>query len=429
MKRFLIIGAFVFLYVSLALAEIINIDLKPTYANDVWFDFTNGVVKEEPSNNWDIALQVNTQDAGIFINSHNNCKLWVVPNADWDMWDQPLDTTGMTAEWTEGFNSTETWAVGAFNLGQNGFMTNGDFGWGEYNMATHSISGTKIFVLKLVSNKYVKIMVESLSGGIYSLKWSNLDNSDETLLNVRKNDYKDRLFAYVQIPSANIIDREPALSTWALLFGKYIGLTPNQAGDLLPYGLNGVRTNPAYRTARISGVPTLDAKAPFLDDENYTKNIARIGSDWKKLNPVTFSFSIVDSLTFFVTKDLNGADQPNINKIVFKTFEGSSSGKLSFELNGTTSVSEQEYFSQNVNIYPSITTSNSEINFEFPSDLTGDVKITLMDLNGRTISNANFSNEFSNGIGRLQLPTLSAGSYLIRIQNNQSLVLKNIIVY
>ncbi len=413
---------------SFAYSAEVEIDLTAGYANDVWYDFSNGVVKSEPGNNWDLAVQTNTQDAGVWINSHNGCKAWVVPNSNGDTWGDVIDTTGMDQTWVQGYNSEESWAIGSLNLGMNGFETNGDFGWGEYNMATHSVSGNKVFVVKLVNKTYIRLMVESLFGGTFSLKWADLDGSNERLLDVKKSNYANKLFAYIQLADGTVIDREPALDSWALLFGKYIGMTATDTGELLPYGMTGVRTNPSYRTAEVKGVPTSASVAPFLDDENYSSAIATIGSDWKKLNFATFSYFMIDSLTYFVTKDLNGTDQPTVNKIVFKSFIGSSTGKLTFDLNGTTSVSEQQILADNLNIYPSIASKNTEINIELTSEIQGNVSITLMDITGRTISTKNIVNNAANSIEKLLIPAISSGQYIVVVQNNQATIAKTIIV-
>lgn len=429
MKKYFTIITLAVIFSSLAHSAEVEINLTAGYSNDVWYDFNNGVVKTEPSNNWDLAVQTNTQDAGIWINSHNGCQVWVVPNSHGDSWGDVIDTLGMAQTWTQGYNSEETWSIGALNLGMNGFVTGGDFGWGEYNMANHSISGNKVFIVKLVNNTYKQLMVESLFGGVYSLKWADLDGSNERLLDISKSSHANKLFAYIQLADGKLVDREPASDTWALLFGKYIGMVATGTGETMPYGLTGVRTNPRYRTAVVSKVPTNSSKAPFLDDDNYSSLITTVGSNWKVLNYATFSYSIVDSVSYFVTSEMNGTDQPIINKIVFKSFAGSSSGKLTFELNGATSVSSQQLLSDNLIVYPSITSSNSEINIEFTNELQGNVTVTLLDITGRAITSKNFTNDLVNGVEKLFIPSVSAGQYIVMIKTQKAVVAKTIIVY
>ena len=52
MKYLLTIFAVILLITTNSKAELVSIDLKAAYVNDVWFDFNNAVIKSEPSNNW-----------------------------------------------------------------------------------------------------------------------------------------------------------------------------------------------------------------------------------------------------------------------------------------------------------------------------------------------------------------------------------------
>ena len=214
MKNIFTIIVIIAFSISAAKAEKVSVSIGAGYANDVWYSLENGIVKTEPSDNWDIAVQTGAKDAGICINSPNGLLLWAVPDSDEDSWDDAIDTTGMSANWETCNNASENWAIGAFNMGLDGFASGGNFGWGEYNMATHSITGNKVFVLQLDKKTYKRIMIESLMAGTYTIKWADLDGSNEKSSAIAKADYAEKMFAYLDITTNQVLDREPPRSSW-----------------------------------------------------------------------------------------------------------------------------------------------------------------------------------------------------------------------
>jgi len=423
---------FTFLFVCFVISsqlfsEEIEIDLGSGYANDVWYSFKNGVVLTSPNDNWDIAFSTDAQEAGIRINSQKGMALWVVKNSDEDSWEDPIDTTGMSDTWTQGFNSEEQWSLGAFNLGMDGFVTGGDFGWGAYNMVTHSITGNKVFVLKLNEDTYKRIMVDGLKSGVYTIKWADLDGSNEMTKDVPKASFSEQMFAWLDMGNNIFVDREPDFKNWDLVFGKYTALIPMGPTQVVPYGVTGVRMNRSYRAAMVENVPTDESTAPTLNDENYSGEITAIGSDWKKLDYDTFKYVILDSLSYFVTNSMDDDPTPNIMKMVFKTFDGSSTGKLTFELNGSASsvdfVESTEYF----RVYPSITSSNTVITVESILNLNiENSSISIVNMMGETFV-PNYSVN-GNGTAEVNIPKIAAGNYFIIIDNQGTKYFSRIIV-
>ncbi len=412
---------------SALFAEDIEIILGEGYENDLWFHFDNGIVKAEPKDNWDIAVQTGAKDAGIRTNSQKGVNLWVIEGSDGDSWKEDIDTTGMTENWREGHNSTETWSIGAFNLGLDGFQNDGDFGWGMYNMATHSVSGNKVFLIKLADETYKKIMIESLLHGAYTIKWANIDGSNEQKAEVKKSDFNEKLFAYIDLSTGEVLDREPPADSWALLFGKYTAMI-SMGPQTVPYAVTGVRTNPLYRTAKISDVPAEQAVAPDLNEENYLENITEIGSDWKKLDHETFTYNIVENLSYFVTSDDSQSPNPRIDKIVFKEFEGSSTGRLVFRVNGGIN-SIKKITQKEFQIFPNIAERNSIINISFSNwNLSGDYDILLLDRNGSEIIKKSIKGAAANDRLQFTVPSSSAGLYFLGFKTRSGFYAAKLII-
>ena len=430
MKRVFTFATLILIMAYTNLFSIENeIVLGPNYENDVWFSLTDGIVKEEPTNNWDIGFQTYlSQNAGIIINSAKGVMLYVVEGSDGDSWDNPVDTNGMSSSWVKGYNSIETWNVGAFNLGKEGFETGGDYGWGSYNMATHAIAGNKVFIIKLNNTTFKKIMIESLLSGVYTFLVANLDGSNEASVKVKKSDYLNNLYAYVDLSDNSIIGREPAFVSWDLVFSKYTDLIDMGDGSFAAYTVTGVRTHPLQRTAVVTGVPTNQAYAPIINDMNYSTVITSIGSSWKKYNSSTSSYSIVDSVSYFVTLDMNNEINPNISKIVFKSFEGSSTGKIVFDLSGNETTVNEDLL-KSLNVFPSIVDKSSNVNIDLGDYKNQSLKtIKLFNTAGNLVKNISSLQDFSAGKFDISLEELSSGMYYMVFEFENTNLMKKIIV-
>lgn len=427
MFKTITIATFIVILTTVLSAKDSEIILGKGYENDVWYSLENGIVKTEPKDNWDIGVQTGAKDAGIIINSQKGITLWVVDGSDSESWNNIIDTTGMTSNWLSGNNSTQTWAIGAFNLDLDGFETGGDFGWGLYDMASHSVSGSKVFVIKLNSDTYKKIMIESLFGGIYTIKWANFDGTDEQTIEINKNDYNNKMFIYLDIIGNQIVDREPDANSWALLFGKYTAMLAS--GDkVVPCSVTGVRTNSNYRTAVVSEVPVSSSKAPELNQENYSTNIANIGYEWKELDNQTMRYKIVDNLTFFITNEADAASAPTIHKIVFKEFEGSATGKLVFGLDDETNYISEINGIEPI-VAPNIAESNSFVNIDLSNfNPNSKIRIRVYDQNGGELIKRDV-NPVQSGKGyNLQLPSVSVGLYFVSIDDGNKKYFEKLII-
>ena len=409
-------------------AEEIEINLTQGYGLDIWWHPVTGVVKSEPRDNWDLAFQTG-QKGAIWINSQKGMKLWLVPASDHETFLTYIDTTGMSETWESYNNSVDTWDIGAFNCDKDGFESGGDFGWGAYNMATHNILGDKVFVIKLADNTYKQIFIESLASGTYTVKWADLTGDNETTLVVAKGDYATKNFFYATIKDAKVIDREPAKGTWALIFGKYTGMVTTQTGTKAPYSVTGVRTNAGYNTAKLTDVDPLKVTAPELIADNYSSSITKIGDDWKKLNSQDFSYTIVDKVAYFISNAALGTADAKIDKIVFKSFAGSSTGKLTFLLNPEAGNVDYSFNNNDINVFPAVVSKNSVLNFEYNfENLPNFAKIRLIDMSGAEVITKRFENIGSKGNFELNVPEVSSGVYFAIVETNNALYSYKVVV-
>ena len=375
--------------------------LGNAYRNDVYYSMQSGTVATVPGNNWHIAFAMRNakppmdvmRSTTILVNESRNTELYKSTQTNW----VNFDSTGYKT-WNRPHNSDTSWDVGAFNAD---YITSSNpffYGWGTYSQQTHHIEGNGLIYLvrltKTVNNvpmdsAFKKIRINRL---LFDTQWvftiANLDGSDSNTVTINKKDFAGKLFAYYNMVSNTVIDREP--TNWDLLFTRYATFI-TQFGQTIFSNTTGILQHPTTETAEVWGVFEDSAK---VKNANYSQKMNTIGTDWK-INPGPGQplFVMEDSLTYFVK--LNNNRQYRLN---FRSFSGSSTGTITF-------YKKQEVdfvglFERNVNT-PSIKL--------FPNPASQSVQVSL----GSTISTV----QFFDITGQLKLETLGSGNMTIDISS------------
>ncbi|HTF05802.1 MAG TPA: T9SS type A sorting domain-containing protein [Bacteroidia bacterium] len=312
-----------------------TVSLGAGYANQKWYSLQNDEQGSAPKNNWDIAFECAPYGTSILINSVTGTKLWLYATGDTATWNT-LDTTGMAATWPLKYNSDTSWYFGAFSQPQTSQY---DLGWGIYNPITHFVDGDSLYVIKLANNSYRKIWIKQLNSGSFIFRYGTLDNSFDTTVTVQKSTFSGDLFGYYSLQNNAELDREPAQTSWDILFTQYTTFLPT------PYGVTGVLSNNGVLVAQ--AVP-VDVTTNDWWSQTFVTPINEIGYDWKTLNMSTFQYDITDSLVYFV-QDQAG----DIWKVIFTGFGGSANGNYMFskEKISSTGFNDGEH-QQSFGLYP-----------------------------------------------------------------------------
>lgn len=386
--------------------------LGEDYQDIVYYNLKNGVVKTVPLDSWDIGFEIEGFTASIIANGGKGVQVFVVPHATGEEW-ATIDTNGLAADWTAYINSTRTWHSGAFNLGAD--PNTGDFGWGEYNMATHTVSGTTVFVVLLPDGAVKKFMVEKLKSGVYTIRYANLDNSEEQRAEINKADFVGRNFGYYSLSENQTVDVEPDTDTWDLVFSKYIGLVGQNAD--LPYPVTGIRVNRGLEVAKAEDV---DVETVKPDAYEFEDNISGIGHDWKRFD-LSEGWILQDRLSYFVRA--RGGD---IYKLVFTEFSGSGSGVINFNLfdgNYVTDVFEDADGVAGYGVFPNPAPAQAGITlFYSVEDAYSSLQLEINSLMGQRLLQRRLATGF--GEYRLQIAagTLATGVYMVNIVSNTGLI-------
>lgn len=374
----------------------VNVATGGNYANDVYYSFSNDILKTAPRSSWDIAFKTNQMSVSVLANNGNQVVVYTWPKGTINNW-ETVDTTGMA--WKPMYNSIIDWEYGAFNANTvpgNAF----DYGWGTYNMSTHNITGDSIFIVKLASGAFKKFAVKQKNAiqNLWSFRYANLDGKNDTTITLDGDNYKGKTFIHYSIESNKVVEQEPS-ERWQLLFTRYFDYN-------IPYYVTGVLANSGVKIQQVDGVSQSSFENYKTSDFN--KKLSEIGSDWKKFTGT--AYSVTPDVVYFV-QDTAGVDK-SVWKLYFTGFSGGATGTYSFVkknlgVTGINNISER-----NLTVYPN--PASHEINVIH--DFNGDTEITVYNISGQPVfKTRNIENSGLNK-NTLNISALPAGIYSLHVR-------------
>lgn len=394
-----------FLGLSLMAQEQKEVVTGAGYADDVYYSLENGTVATVARDNWDIAFVTQVMSVSILANNGSGVELYTYPGGTIDDW-ATVDTTGM--EWVPLYNSLDTWDMGAFNsntIPGDDF----DYGWGRYNMTTHTITGDSLYIIRTLADSIKKLAIveKNAMANSWEFKFANLDGSDEQTVQLNAGDYVDKYFIHYSIDSTKFVEREPAMEDWDLMFTRYFDYT-------IPYIVTGVLSNDHHILAQEVRESGMDQSThnSFVDT-SFTDTIGIIGSDWKEFDMGSFSYVVNDTVVYYVkTDDGDSTTSEAYYKIYFTGFSGSSTGTYTFMQERLTFVSaqEQELPGQLLQVYPNPARDNIQVEF----DLNGRTTIEIMDMTGRLVRTSSYEASGPTNLS-MDLSGLNPGVFLMRV--------------
>lgn len=399
MKKFLLL----FFTVSLAMAqENANISLGAYYSYDVFYKLSNGESSSYERANWDVAFyRVSPFDQGIRLNEGKGLKLYEA-STDINDWDQ-IDASDLTV-YQPLHNSDESWSMGAFNFGS------AVYGWGEYNMNNHHVIGTTIFLIEnTIDQKIYKFMIEDYFGA-YTIKfalWNGTNWEADQNMVVSNSDNPDKFFNYINLDTKLLVQASPAMDQWDLKFTKYSTPVPTNTGETVAYTVTGVLQNPNVTIAKVEESKDAD----FADTNKlvFSENINSIGYNWKKLNS-NWKYELVENKVFYIKSE------NIIYRMFFTSFEGSSTGNLSFQYAkqklSTLDIQGNTQFA----IYPNpVINKEVTIVYDNAKNLDSNIQVEIYNLTGQKVYSTSLNRQTGLFQRTLKLNKLAQGVYIMNI--------------
>jgi hypothetical protein len=330
---------------SVAAATTDSVRMGPQYADQVFYTLGSGEVHRSPVASWHLAFSIPGYDAAVLTNGAIGIELRHVAGSTMDDW-ASLDTTGMTA-WPVLHNDASHWMRGAFKrikTDDDDF----DFGWGRYSMITHTVTGSTLFVLTMPDRSVKKVRIDGLADRTWQFTMANPDGSQEQSMRIDRREFAGKLFAYVDLASMAVIDREPNAS-WDLTFTRYTQPVPTGPATSLDYPVMGILSHPDVRTAAVVGRPASAVMAP-TDTAAYSAAANAIGADWKRFDAGRWSLN--DSTAWFIR-----ARSGTIFRFVPLAFSGGSTGTTTFRVEAIPTHVDEGRPSSAIALTPSMVTA------------------------------------------------------------------------
>lgn len=400
----------------------VNVTMEPAYAKQVFYKLSTNTQTPAVASSWDISFQKSPGGMSMGAIRVNDHKVTAFYEASANIADWATIDVANEANWTKLYNSETEWSIGAFDNGSDIAPPFG-FGWGVYDMGTHHVNGTRIFVLKVSATNYKKIIIEDLNtqaagGPTYTFKhstWNGTEwSADQTgIVTVASDSTTD--FIYFSLDTNASVTVAPVTTAWDFVFTKYSGLV-DAGGTSVMYTVNGALQNTAagVKAVAVEEAGTLtDFTVPAADA--FSDNINTIGDKWKSFNGTAYSIA---EKTYYI-KYSDGT----VYRMYFLSFEGSATGNLSFKYKEVTETAGLNDLNKaSFSIYPN---PSADRNVTINHNLDAKGTVNIYSLTGARVYTGELDNT---GAQSLNLSSLSAGMYIVKIDSGNYSESKKLVI-
>lgn len=269
-----------------------KIEMGAKYLNHAYFSFEKGqVTGSYLMDKWDVSFQ-SYGDDNLYI-LLNGAKFMEAAN----MGDVPYESV-----------TSRNGALFSYDSSNGDYQNSAIGQWWEIK-DSKLISKNNVYILNRgmnASNRqigYVKFMVLGFDNNTYTIKYSNLDGSNEHTATITRND--DYNYIYYSFTEHKTMDIEPPSKDWDILFSKYIAFLPYE-DSLMAYSVTGITIN--HRYVSVASDTTMEFKSITLDSVinlNYSNRPDYIGHEWKYFSLNGDYYTPRPEINYFL-KDFNG---------------------------------------------------------------------------------------------------------------------------
>lgn len=291
--------------------ETVEIPLGPQYESQYYFDLeSNEVVKVASRFDWDLAFESSAEGYRVFINGY---KFMFAYNTGRTNFDSTYTYNQLLRRWDEPTGELNKTAFGEWGMVEGSGSSY--IGKGNVYIVDRGVD----FNLNPVG--YQKVLINSLSEGVYEISFGGLNSTQRTNFSIPKADGYHKVYMSFD-NGGQIVNVTPPKADWDLLFTRYThvfyeplpGFPPT---DTLPYQVVGVLSN-HQSGVEVATLVSADFASFTLADAaplTYSNFQNAIGFEWKNftLNDENY---VVDSERLYIIKTVEG----NYYKLRFVEF-------------------------------------------------------------------------------------------------------------
>ena len=393
----------------------VEVSVGASYVNQAFYTLSDDNVNSLENESWDLAFTVDVDGAAIHYNESAKIsfgdpvpelRLYLAPTNDFsDVIDSGMLTDSL-------YNGEASWEDGAFNSVKDDNDPS-DFGWGIFNLDSQVVEGTRVYALKLRDDTWRKIKIESLDNGVYTMKYANLDGSNETVVTIDKANFGDSPLALFSFDSGAAV-ASPA--NWDLLFARYYSAL-EVGGETTQYLVTGVLSGPGIEIAQANNIDPISVEyEPYLDSMETRLDV--IGQDWKYFDLSEFMWVIDLQRAYF----LKQADD-HLWKLAFIDFGGSGTGTSTFvkeDLGILNSVENPASNFIDFGVFPNPVKDELTISFSL-KEQRSDLQIRLFNSLGQVIWLKTADVDSGLNVLNFQAPAVPSGVYQLVVGNESDL--------
>ena len=239
------------------------------YTHQSFFDLaTRQIVSVNPVDAWDLGFESSADGWHIIINSGKYLGIYSSGTTDFNGFTSVPSSGNWKFDKSDG--DLDSTAVGKWLSPESNIPTNELFVVGVND-------GVKYLPLK-------KIVFTSLSAGVYSFKYANLDGSNQVTFSITKDPTKN--FVYFSFSDeGKEVTVEPSKNNWDFVFTQYSTMLYTDQGVPTPYFVRGVLSNRnGVETALDTLIGFINITSSDLSDLQFSTKSDAIGHDWKSVN-------------------------------------------------------------------------------------------------------------------------------------------------
>ncbi len=428
MKRILLFALFLLGFLKIyAQSDVeVTVSVSQGYTHHIFYNLTTDGVSDLGNEDWDIAFSnLGSDDAGIFVNEFLQLTFGEDPpfleiyDAHTDDFSEELPAENLTDSL---YNDEYSWQFGALNSPADNTDEN-DFGWGIRDPETGVITGNRVYGVHMRDGTYRKLQIVSYDGvSDYTLKYANLDGSEEHEIVIDKNDYDGDLILF-SLELGAVVDSP---TDWDFLVGRYSAVF-NVDGTFIPNAVTGFLSADGIEVIELElsedDDPTEIDYTEYLDDLDPAMDA--IGFDWK-----SFSLSSgweIDPYRYYFVKTKDN----HIWSLSFGDFGGYGTGDITFykeDLGELVAVSDLYRSFAEFSVLPN-PVMGKEITLAF--SLTTDTEkmdIALTDITGKTIFKRTFKANKGFNVITFDAPNMTKGVYFVHAEVGNDTVTAKVIV-
>lgn len=262
------------------------------YTHQSFFDLaTSQIVSANPVDIWDLGFESSSDGWHIIINSGKYLGIYSSGTTDFN----GLTSVPLSADWKfdKSDGNPDSTAIGKWISPQSSIPTNEVYVVGVNDGVKYS--------------PFKKIVFTSLTAGVYSFSFANMDGTEPGNFSITKDPNKNSVY-FSFSDGGKEVTVEPSKNSWDFVFTQYSTILYTDEGIPTPYFVRGVLSNPnGVEVALDTLTGFANITSADISNLQFSAKSDAIGYDWKSviIEGTTATYAVRPKYSY-VIKTTNG---------------------------------------------------------------------------------------------------------------------------